>query len=174
MKLWRVVLPLHRPFECVALNYSKTIAGDHAGLVRIDKKDYKRSAANVLEKIRLHVEPLRQLQDPRDFLTYISRMSGNNMLNVRTDFALTHYLLGNAQEALRVFRQLDIDLNDYQEAVQKNSRPLFRQVLDVLENDPTSLRALIQSWRDQNIDKLGLSAAIAAPGLHLVQSFQSP
>jgi hypothetical protein len=168
VKLWRVVMPLHRPFRSVALNYSDVIAGDQGGRVYIDRAAYQQSAADVLEKILPHVEPLRRIRQPQDFLQYISWMARNDMLGVRTDFGLTHYLLGNTQQALDIFRQLDIDLGAYQQVVQEACKPLFRQVLNLLENDPPALRAVIESWRDQNIEKLGLSASVAIPALRLV------
>lgn len=169
MKLFRVVMPLYRPFENFSFSHSRMIDGDHAGLFHIDKKAYKESAAIVFDKINPHIEPLRQLRVPRDFLSYISWMAGNTMLGVRMDFGLTHYLLGNEQEALGIFRRMDLDLDGYKLPTQQQCRPMLRQILDILESNPSSLRGVIDSWRDQNIERLGLSASVVAPGLRLVQ-----
>ena len=168
MRLVRMVMPLHRPFEHFSFNYGKSIEGDHGALFRIDKRAYAESAAAVLEKLGPHVEPLRNIQTPRDFMGHVAWMSGNRMLPFRTDLGINHYLLGNTREALGIFRQLDIDLDEYPQVTRQNCRPVFRQVLHFLENDPHGLRAVIESWRDENIEKLGLSASVAAPALRLV------
>ncbi|QDM31753.1 hypothetical protein FNL55_10820 [Tardiphaga sp. vice352] len=87
---------------------------------------------------------------------HVAWMSGNRMLPFRTDLGINHYMLGNIQEALAIFRQLHIDLDEYSPATQQNCRTVIQQVLYFLENDPVGLRAVIESWRDENIEKLGL------------------
>lgn len=168
MRLMRTVMPLHRPFAHFSFNYGKSIEGDHGALFYIDKQDYGASAAVVLQRLRPHVEPLRKIQTTRDFMTHVAWMSGNRMLPFRTDLGINHYLLGNIQEALAIFRRLDIDLDEYPLTTQENCRPVFRQVLHFLENDPNGLRAVVESWRDEHVEKLGLSASMAAPALRLV------
>lgn len=167
--LVRTVLPLHRPFAHFSFNYSQSIQGDYGALFHIDRQDYEASAAVVLQKLRPHVEPLRRIQTARDFMGHVAWMSGNRMLPFRTDLGIHHYLSGNIQEALAIFRQLHIDLDQYSSATQMNCRPVIRQVLHFLENDPNGLRAVVEPWRDEHIEKLGLSASIAAPSLRLVR-----
>jgi hypothetical protein len=169
MKLFRVVTPLYRPFEHFSFNHSRMIEGDHAALFHIDKKAYRDSAAIVFERIAEHIEPLRKLRGPREFLGYISWMTGNTMLPVRLDFGLTHYLLGNVQQALDIFRAMDLDLNEYKPERQDHYRPVITQVLTLLENDPPALRAVLDGWRDEKIERLGLTASVAAPTLRIVQ-----
>jgi hypothetical protein len=169
MMLMRTVMPLHRPFAHSSFNYSQSIEGDCGGLFHIDKQDYGASAAVVLQKLKPHVEPLRKIQTTQDFMGHVAWMSGNRMLPFRTDLGINHYLLGNIQEALAIFRQLQIDLDEHSPATQKNYRPVIQQVMHFLENDPVGLHAVIESWRDENIEKLGLSASVAAPALRLVR-----
>jgi hypothetical protein len=40
--------------------------------------------------------------------------------------------------------------------------------LDLLENDPAALQPLLDTWRDEQIEKLGLSASVVPPRLRLV------
>jgi hypothetical protein len=169
MKLFRVVTPLYRPSENFSFTHSRMIEGDHAALFHIDKKAYRDSAAIVFEKIEAQVEPLRLLRSPREFLSYISYMAGNAMLPVRLDFGLTHYLLGNVQQARDIFRRMDVDLNEYKPERQQHYRPVIRQVLTLLENDPAALRAVLDGWRDQKIERLGLAASVAPASLRLVE-----
>jgi hypothetical protein len=145
------------------------IEGDHAALFHIDKKAYKESAAIVFNKIGVHIEPLRQLRSPREFLNYISWMTGNTMIPVRLDFGLTHYLLGNVDQARDIFRRMDLDLNEYKPERQDHYRPVIKRVLALLENDPPALRAVLDAWRDEKIARLGLTASVAAPPLRVVQ-----
>lgn len=169
MKLVRTVMPLHRPFANFSFNYNRSIVGDCGTLFHIDKQHYGASAAAVLLKIKPHVEPLRKIQTTRDFMGHVAWMSGNRMLPFRTDLGINHYLLGNIQEALAIFRQLHIDIDEHSPATQNNCRPVIQKVLHFLENDPGGLRAVIEAWRDENIEKLGLSASVAAPALRLVR-----
>ena len=168
MKLFRVVMPLYRPGEYFSLNYSNTISGEHAGLFLVDRKAYAESASIVLDKINPHIEPLRNLHGPREFLGYISWMASNRMMPVRLNFGLTHYLLGNLQQATDIFRGMERDLADYKPQRQDRYRSVITQVLDLLENDPAALQPLLDTWRDEQIEKLGLSASVVPPRLRLV------
>jgi hypothetical protein len=169
MNLFRVVMPLYHPWEHFSFDHSTVLPGEHAGLFHIDKNDYVGSAAIVFHSIAPSIDPLRQLRGPGEFLSHISWMSGNRMLGVRMDFGLTHYLLGNIREALDIFRRMDIDLNEYKQPTQDHCRPVIRRILDLLQNNPSALRVVLDAWRDDKIERLGLTASVAAPAIRLVR-----
>ena len=63
---------------------------------------------------------------------------------------------------------MERDLADYKPQRQDTYRPVIAQVLDLLENDPAALQQLLDAWRDEHIEKLGLSASVVPPHLRLV------
>ncbi len=76
------------------------------------------------------------------------------MMPVRLDFGLTHYLLGNLQQATGHLSRHERDLADYKPQRQDRYRSVITQVLDLLENDPAALQPLLDTWRDEQIEKL--------------------
>lgn len=168
MKLFRVVMPLYRPFQNFSLTHSRPISGDHVGLFHVDRRAYQESADIVFAKMREHIEPLRRLSSPREFLSYISWMSGNRMMPVRLDFGLTHCLLGNLRQATDIFREMERDLADYNQRRQDVYRPVILQILDLLENDRAALQQLLDVWRDEHVEKLGLAASIGPSRLRAI------
>lgn len=169
MKLLRVVLPLYCPSQQFSLNYSQMIVGDHAALFHVDRKAYDESAEIIFERIAPHIEALRKLRGPAEFLDYIAWMSGNRMMSVRMDFGLTHIMLGNDREALAIFNQMDADLKEFSQSIQEHCRPTIRRLLHLLEHDRQALRGVLEGWRDEKIKRWGLAASIAGPPLHIVQ-----
>lgn len=170
MDLWKVVTPLFRPIDFFHLTYGQILAETTSGRVHIDKTAYDSSAAMVLVKIKDHVASLRRLEKPSDFLSYISWMSGNTTFNVRADFGLAHYLSGNVREALKIFQDLKSDLDESENKLTHPLAPLIGIVGSQLETDPPGLLAIINEWRDQNIEKLGLSASsMPVSKLRLIQ-----
>jgi len=156
--LWKVVMPLHRPFQYVIFDYSSIIGGPSAGRFCIappitDDRDRVLCAA-----IESRLGPLRALESPSDFLAHIARMGGNNSDSVQLDFALTHYLVGNIDAAHRILRSLEASPDTVPQR-----RVVVRQALDRLAANPASLRALIDHWRDENITTFRLGASLQRP-----------
>jgi hypothetical protein len=156
--LWKVVMPLHRPFEHVILNYGEIISGPVAGRFCITRPIPDDRVAVLSNAIERHLASLRTLEGPSDFLAHIARMSGNRSDSVQLDFALTHYLVGNVDAAHRILRSLEASLDTVPQR-----RVIVRQALDRLTADPASLRALIDHWRDENITTFRLEASLQKP-----------
>jgi hypothetical protein len=77
--LWRVVVPLYRPMRRVYLDYSTRIPNGEKLL--IDPKDLVASASTFRNVISEHVEGLRNVKSPGDFLALIAYMMGNTFIN---------------------------------------------------------------------------------------------
>lgn len=163
--LWKVVLPLHRPFPYVIFNYSSIVPGPSASRFCVAppiSEDGLRVLSSAIER---HLAQLRVVESPSDFLAHIARMSGNRSDSVQLDFALTHYLIGNVDVAHRILRSLEASPDTVPER-----RGVVQQALDRLEADPASLRALIDHWRDENIATFRLAATLPrAPHVRLVK-----
>ncbi|MBX9710808.1 MAG: hypothetical protein K2X60_07225 [Xanthobacteraceae bacterium] len=170
MDLWKVVTPLFRPIEFFHLTYGQILAENTLGRIYINTKAFNESAALVFAKIKDHAASLRQLQKPSDFLRYISWMSGNATFNVRVDFGLAHYLAGNIREARKIFRELKSDLDELGAESVHHLAPLIIIVGSQLETDPSGLLAIINEWRNQNIETLCLGASCTSSArLRLVE-----
>jgi hypothetical protein len=98
--LWKVVVPLYRPMHLLMLNYS-TIIGPPRSLLTIEKDEIKDAAERVTGFILDgHLEHLKRLRGPKEFLEYISWMIGNNTDHFLFDYAMTQYMLGNHSACL--------------------------------------------------------------------------
>jgi hypothetical protein len=162
MDLWKVVMPLHRPHDDLMLTYGIMISGPDNFRVRVDEP--KQAAEAVLRCVRGEVDSLRALKGPAQFLQHIAWRSGNESEPVQLDFALTHFLIGNVAEALRILRWLAT-----REEVFAVHRNLVRQALAALEDTPSKFQQLIDGWRDANVAALGLEATVQKqPSLRLV------
>jgi hypothetical protein len=169
MVLWKVVMPLHRPFPHLILSYSQSAEGPSDGRFVVGRTGWRQAVPIVGEEIARHLESLRKLQKPADFLAHIARMAGNSQSNVRTDFALAHYLVGNIKQSLRMFRALAAEVRGGDPQRPDPLHEVIAGSLAQLERDPDGLRPIIDGWRDDNIERLGLAESRAArPALRLV------
>ncbi|PZA09197.1 hypothetical protein DNX69_24120 [Rhodopseudomonas palustris] len=162
MDLWKVVMPLHRPFDTLVLTYGTIIAGPDDHRVKVD--DVERAAEVVKQCLRHEVQALRDLEGPPQFLQRISRMSDSEFELVQLDFALTHFLIGNVSEARRILRsQME------RPEIYPTHRQVTRWAFDALEAGPEALQSLIDGWRDDNIARFGLEPTSRRPsGVRLV------
>jgi hypothetical protein len=161
MLLWKVVMPLHRPFANIVLNYSERLAGDNHGHFFIDPDDYPKSASVVMKEICLHLPSLEKICAPHDFLGHIAWRSGATDAGVNIDFALSHYLTGNVAKAAELLRNT-VRMVEAQEPKWRSPHAELATFLrDMLETDSAGLLAIINGWRDQNIETLDLSLSRA-------------
>lgn len=153
MRLYRVVTPIHRPLEHIILSYSDDISG--SGYIHVDRSNYEAVAHIVLERAGPQLMRLHELRLPHHFLGHIAHMSGNSTSNVRLDFGLTHYLVGNVELAGSIFRNLHSDID----GTNDHLRPLVANIVRLFEVDPTLLQNEIDKWRAENIERLGIGDA---------------
>ena len=151
--LWRVVMPLYRPANTIILNYSKRISkGDK---FRLTKPGLDQTAERIAAVMSPgHLSYLRKIRGPREFLKHVNWMAGNTMVNFRMDLALTHYMVGNVPECIKILESIPLEslppkLHDY-------VVPFATE----LRTNPEDAASRVQSWERENIERLGLAKAV--------------
>jgi hypothetical protein len=153
--LWRVVTPLLRPIRSVILNYSDRISGSKPELY-IRKDAFEQSAQNIRNIVSGHIEYLRGIRHPHDFLRHARWVVDGSPLLERFDKALVDYLIGNVQQSVRALRALDKEVDQWDARRQEYIGPLLKQVVREIDKDPAGLAALLTEWESQNVERLGL------------------
>ena len=154
--LWQVIMPLYRPSNTIVLNYSSRIP-DGTWKFHLSKE----RIAEVSEQVRQvihdgHLEHLRTVRRPSDFLDHISWMIGNTTVTFRIDLALTHYLLGNADQCLRILKALPVE----SKITTRLHADLVTTLVQALEEDPATVTPRIERWEGKNVERLGLAPVI--------------
>jgi hypothetical protein len=127
--LWRAVTPLLRPIRHVILDYSTRIP--NGAKIRIERDAMDVSADRISELIaKEHIQFLRHITRPRDFLKHIDWMRGNTSILVQTDFALVHYVAGDVDRACEMFRELEIALGQLPPSYRTYIGPIIKALAD--------------------------------------------
>jgi hypothetical protein len=153
--LWRVVTPLLRPIGSVILTYSARIP-ESGEDVYVRREAFEQSAENIRSIISGHIEYLRGIRHPHDFLRHASWVVDGSPLLQRFDQALVHYLIGNVQHSVRALRALDKEVDQWGAGRREHIGPLLKQVVREIDKDPPGLAALLTEWENQNVERLGL------------------
>jgi hypothetical protein len=153
--LWRVIMPLYRPVNSVILNYSERIS--KGGKFRITRQSLSQAAEHVLAAISPgHLSYLRRVRGPKEFLKHVGWMAGNTTLNFNVDLALTHYLLGEVDQCIKILERLALD--DLSPSLRANIVPFFKE----LTSRPADAASRVQTWERENVERLGLAEAMIA------------
>ena len=153
--LWKVITPLLRPMSSVILTYSERISGTEEELY-IRRDAFEQSAENVRNIISGHIDYLRGIRQPHDFLRHASWVVDGAPLLQRFDHALIHYLVGNERQSVEALRALDKEVDRWDARRQDYIGPLLKQVVREIDTNPAGLTALLEEWENQNIERLGL------------------
>jgi hypothetical protein len=103
--LWRVITPLYMPANLLFLDYSKRIS--KGGYLRLTREGLDETAERIASIMSPgHLGYLRRVRGPKEFLKHVGWMAGNTTLNFRVDLALTYYLLGNADQCIKILEGL--------------------------------------------------------------------
>jgi hypothetical protein len=151
---------LLRPIRYVILDYSERIFGAEPTLY-IRRDAFEESAEMVREIIGGHLEYLRGVRRPADFLRHTTRVMEGPLL-ARLDRALIHYVIGNVPEASRVLRALDEEVDSWDSGRREYVGPLLKQIVRTIDEDPTALAGLLREWEEQNVERLGLQPSRTA------------
>lgn len=162
--LWRVVFPLHRPMRSVILDYSNRIP-DPGEDVYINPDAYKESAEKIGVYIRQHLEYLRNVRHPEDFLRHVAWMSGNPSISLRFDVALTYYRLGKVRECEQIVRALDVEVDQLDKRRRLPFHDVVKHVAREMASNPTGLADLLDEWENRNVETLGLQASRLVHGV---------
>jgi hypothetical protein len=149
--LWRVITPLYLPANRIYLNYSKRISkgGRYFRLTREGLDETAEHIASVMSPG--HLSYLRRVRGPKEFLKHVGWMAGNTMLSFRVDLALTHYLLGDADQCLKILERLPLE--DLAPPFRANIVPFFTE----LRTSPADAASRLQAWERENVERLGLA-----------------
>jgi hypothetical protein len=150
--LWRVITPLYKPANPVFLTYSK----------RLSKSRYFRLTRETLDETAEHIASimspghlgyLRRVRGPKEFLKHVGWMAGNT--SFRVDLALTHYLLGNVDQCIKILERLPLE----------NLPPPFRvhivPFFTELRTSPANAASRLQAWERENVERLGLAETMS-------------
>jgi hypothetical protein len=170
--LWKVVTPLLRPMRHVILNFSTRISGNEPELY-VRRDAFEQSAETIRNIISEHIEYLRRVRYPHDFLRHACWVVEGSPVLERFDQALIHYVIGNVSHATKVLRALDQEVDQWDAARQQYIGPLLKQIVREIDKDPARLAALLSEWEQQNVERLGLLPSRVPPdGPRLVISDQ--
>jgi hypothetical protein len=152
--LWRVITPLYMPANPVFLDYSK----------RLSKSRYFRLTRGTLDETAEHIASvmspghlsyLRRVRGPKEFLKHVGWMAGNTMLNFRVDLALTHYLLGNVDQCIKILERLPLE--NLAAPIRAHIVPFFTE----LQTSPADAASRLQAWERDTVERLGLAETMS-------------
>jgi len=147
--LWRVIMPLYRPANTIILNYSKRISKGEK--FRLSRPALNRTAEHIAAVMSPgHLGYLRKVRGPKEFLKHVNWMAGNTMVNFRIDLALTHYMVGNVPECIKILESIPV------ESLPPKFRAYVVPFATELRTSPKDAASRIQSWERENIETLGL------------------
>jgi hypothetical protein len=153
--LWRVVTPLYRPMKSVFLDYSDRIPQTGED-VYIDNTSHQKSAGRLRPLISEHLEHLRNIRTPRDFLRHVSRMIGNRTVNFRFDLALTYHRIGDIHQCRDILRALDVEVDQMEPTFRLPIDQSIKQAAREIEFNPSGFGRLLDEWENKNVERLGL------------------
>jgi hypothetical protein len=148
--LWRVIMPLYRPVNTIILNYSTRILDGEP--VQLTRSQLAETAELIAASMSPgHLSYLRKVKGPREFLKHVNWMAGNTMVNFRIDLALTHYMVGNVRECIKILKSIPV------ESLPPRFRAYVVPFATELRTSPKDANSRILSWERENIERLGLS-----------------
>ena len=151
--LWRVITPLYRPANPVFLTYSDRISKGYLRLTREGLDETAERIASIMSPG--HLSYLRRVRGPKEFLKHVGWMAGNTMLNFRVDLALTHYLLGNVDQCIKILERLPLE--DLPPPFRVHIVPFFTE----LRTRPAAAASRLQAWERENVERLGLAESMS-------------
>ena len=152
--LWRVITPLYKPANPVFLTYSKRIS--KGGYLRLTREGLDETAERIASIMSPgHLSYLRRVRGPKEFLKHVGWMAGNTGLNFRVDLALTHYLLGNVDQCIKILERLPLE--DLPPPFRVHIVPFFTE----LRTRPADAACRLQAWERENVERLGLAETVS-------------
>jgi hypothetical protein len=150
--LWRVITPLYMPANLLFLDYSDRISKGYLRLTREGLDETAERIASIMSPG--HLSYLRRVRGPKEFLKHVGWMAGNTMLNFRVDLALTHYLLGNVDQCIKILERLPLE--DLPPPFRVHIVPFFTE----LRTSPADAACRLQAWERENVERLGLGETV--------------
>ena len=152
--LWRVITPLYMPANPIFLDYSKRLPKSR--YFPLTRETLDETAAHIASIMSPgHLSYLRRVRGPKEFLKHVGWMAGNTMLNFRVDLALTHYLLGNVDQCIKILERLPLE--NLAAPIRSNIIPFFTE----LRTSPEDAASRLQAWERENVERLGLAETMS-------------
>src|SRR3981189_3719884 len=151
--LWRVITPLYKPANPVFLTYSDRISKGYLRLAREAVDETAERIASIMSPG--HLSYLRRVRGPKEFLKHVGWMAGNTTLNFRVDLALTHYLLGNVDQCIKILERLPLE--NLAAPIRSNIVPFFAE----LRTSPADAASRLQAWERETVERLGLAETMS-------------
>jgi hypothetical protein len=98
-----------------------------------------------------HLNYLRRVRGPKEFLKHVGWMAGNTTLNFNVDLALTHYVLGDVDRCIKILQ--DLPLEDLPLPLRANIVPFFTELM----TRPSDAASRVRAWERENVERLGLA-----------------
>jgi hypothetical protein len=136
-------------------DYSDRISGSEPELY-IRKDAFGESAEKVRDIIAGHIDYLRQVRHPADFLRHASWVVEGSPVLQRLVQALIHYVIGNVPQSERALRALNAEVGEWDARRREYVGPLLKQIVQTIDEHPAALAGLLCEWEQQNVEKLGL------------------
>jgi len=148
--LWRVITPLYRPANPIYLTYSKRISKGEK--FRLNRQELNQAAERIAAIMSPgHLSYLRRVRGPKEFLKHVGWMARNTMPNFNVDLALTHYLLGDVHQCIKILEGLRLE--DLPPPLRANIVPFFTE----LRTNPAGAASRVGAWERENVERLGLA-----------------
>ena len=142
------------PANLLFLDYSKRIS--KGGYLRLTREGLDETAEHIASIMSPgHLSYLRRVRGPKEFLKHVGCMAGNTMLNFRVDLALTHYLLGNVDQCIKILERLPLE--DLAPPFRAHIVPFFTE----LRTSPADAASRLQAWERENVERLGLAETVS-------------
>jgi len=98
-----------------------------------------------------HLGYLRRVRGPKEFLKHVGWMAGNTHWNFNVDLALTHYVLGDVDQCIKILERISFE--DMHPKVRAYILPFFTE----LRTSPADAASRVQAWERENVERLGLA-----------------
>lgn len=166
--LWKVIVPLYIPMRSIILDYSNIIGprGDWLTIATDELRDAAdRVAGFILDG---HLEHVKRLRGPKEFLEHVSWMIGNNTEQFLFDYAVTQYMLGNHATCLATLEAV----------VAKDMRGMrpgdvftwAKEIIPKLKTNPSEVARILQQFEQTNVNQFALAPTLIGPRPQIVSS----
>ena len=164
--LWKVVVPLYRPMHLLILNYSKQIQGPN--WLTIERDQIPVAAQRVTEYILDgHLDHLKRLRSPKEFLEHISWMIGNDTDHFLFDYAVTQYMLGNHAACLASLETIN-HRNESAKMPRPNIFTCAKEFIPKLRTSPCEVAEVLEQLEKTNVTQFALEPTMIRPRLQIV------
>jgi hypothetical protein len=166
--LWKVVVPLYTPMHLLILDYSTQI-GPRGDWLTIEKHEIQDAAQRVTGYILDgHLDHLKRLRGPKEFLEYVSWMIGNTTDHFLFDYAMTQYMLGNQAACLASLQAMRG--NEPIGMPRPNIFTCSKELIAKLATNPSEVAEMVRQFERANVEQFALEPTIINPRPQLAGS----